>query len=257
MSGIKLFTRTYGDKFPPLVILHGLFGQSDNWTSIARSISSEVGVILIDQRNHGQSPHSAEMNYTLMAADVKKTLDAEGIKKIHLLGHSMGGKTAMWFAYYYPEYLESLIIADIAPRYYPPHHQSIIEGLKKLDLSAIQSRNEADELLSENIPEFGVRQFLLKNLNRKDDGTFEWRFNLKGIAEEIEEVGKAFEHEISVTKTLFLRGAKSRYINEDDEKMIKKQFPESVIQTIPNAGHWLHAEQPELFLEALKQHLFS
>ena len=257
MSGIKLFTRTYGDKFPPLVILHGLFGQSDNWTSIARSISSEVGVILIDQRNHGQSPHSAEMNYTLMAADVKKTLDAEGIKKIHLLGHSMGGKTAMWFAYYYPEYLESLIIADIAPRYYPPHHQSIIEGLKKLDLSAIQSRNEADELLSENIPEFGVRQFLLKNLNRKDDGTFEWRFNLKGIAEEIEEVGKAFEHEISVTKTLFFRGAKSRYINEDDEKMIKKQFPESVIQTIPNAGHWLHAEQPELFLEALKQHLFS
>lgn len=256
MSGITLFTRTYGEKLPPLVILHGLFGQSDNWTSIARAISSNVCVILIDQRNHGQSPHSAEMNYTTMAADVKKTLDEVGINRIHMLGHSMGGKTAMWFAYHYPEYLESLIIADIAPRYYPPHHQSIIEGLKKLDLSAIQSRNEADEHLSEHIPEFGVRQFLLKNLNRKDDGTFEWRFNLIGIAEKIEEVGKAFEHNISVKKTLFLRGAKSRYINEDDEKMIKKQFPSSVIQTIPNAGHWLHAEQPELFLEALKKHLF-
>jgi len=255
MSGITLFTRTYGDKLPPLVILHGLFGQSDNWASIARTLSTELSVILIDQRNHGQSPHSEEMNYTLMAADVKKTLDTEGIKKIHLLGHSMGGKTAMWFAYNYPEYLESLIIADIAPRYYPPHHQSIIEGLKKLDLSTIQSRNEADEVLSENIPEFGVRQFLLKNLNRNDDGTFEWRFNLNGIAKEIEEVGKAFEHNISETKTLFLRGENSRYINENDEKMIKKQFPESLIQTIPNSGHWLHAEQPELFVMALKKYL--
>ena len=163
---------------PPLVILHGLFGSLDNWFSIAKELVEHYTLYLIDQRNHGDSPHAEVWNYAVMVEDLKELLDAEGLGKVFLMGHSMGGKTVMNFAMKYPDRVQKLIVADIAPRYYPIHHQAILEGLNSLDLKSIQSRKEADEQLALFIPELGVRQFLLKSLTRGSEG-FAWKINLK------------------------------------------------------------------------------
>ena len=241
-----LFHRIYGEG-PPLVILHGLFGQSDNWATLARAWSNQFRVIIIDQRNHGQSPHEAAFSYELMADDLAETLDILNLESVQLIGHSMGGKTAMFFAQKYPQRLTKLIVADIAPRAYAPHHGEIIAALKTLPLERLKDRNSADNELAKGIPDFGTRQFLLKNLYRNDSGGFSWRFNLEVISAQISEVGKAMPGSIVETPTLFVRGAKSKYITDQDQRDIAHQFTNVRFETISDAGHWLHAEQPEAF----------
>ncbi|MDP4657032.1 MAG: alpha/beta fold hydrolase [Algoriphagus sp.] len=240
---------------PPLVILHGLFGSLDNWFSIAKELVEHYTLYLVDQRNHGDSPHSTEWNYGVMVEDLLELLDAEGLDSVYLMGHSMGGKTVMNFAVQYPERVSKLIVGDIAPRYYPIHHQVILEGLNALDLSQLQSRKEADDLLAPYIPELGIRQFLLKSLGRDANG-FAWKINLSVITQHIEEVGKALDEEtVFEGPTLFLGGANSSYIQEKDLSDMKRHFPNCTWISIPNAGHWLHAEQPQAVVAAMRKFL--
>ena len=190
-----------------------------------------------------------------MVEDLKELMDNEGLKKAYLMGHSMGGKTAMNFALRYPDKVEKLIVADIAPRYYAVHHQRILEGLNALDLNEIQSRKEADEELSKYVPEVGVRQFLLKSLGRDSDG-FQWKINLPVITEKINEVGKALPEGESFTgPTLFLAGANSSYIQQSDIDDIDAFFPNNVVEFIADAAHWLHAEQPDAVVEEIRKFL--
>ncbi|MFM7629763.1 MAG: alpha/beta fold hydrolase [Algoriphagus sp.] len=240
---------------PPLVILHGLFGSLDNWFSIAKELVAHYTLYLVDQRNHGDSPHSNEWNYGVMVEDVRELLDSEGLDSVYLMGHSMGGKTVMNFAVKYPERVRKLIVGDIAPRYYPIHHQVILDGLNALDLSQLQSRKEADEHLAKFIPELGIRQFLLKSLGRDEQG-FAWKINLSVITEKIEEVGKALvEGAIFEGPTLFLSGGNSNYIQEKDLPDMKRHFPNFTWVSISNAGHWLHAEQPQAVVAEMRKFL--
>lgn len=240
---------------PPLVILHGLFGSADNWFSIARELDKEFTLYLVDQRNHGDSPHDDEWNYEVMVEDLRELLDEEGLEKVHLMGHSMGGKTVMNFALKYPERVEKLIVADIAPRYYPVHHESILEGLNSLDLKTISSRKEADDALANYISEPGIRQFLLKSLGRDADG-FAWKINLPVISKNIENVGEALpEGESFEGPTLFLAGANSNYVQQKDLPEILEFFPNYELEFVQNAGHWLHAEQPHAVVEEIRKFL--
>lgn len=240
---------------PPLIILHGLFGSLDNWFSIAKELVEHYTLYLVDQRNHGDSPHAEEWNYAVMVEDLLELFDAEELDKVLLMGHSLGGKTVMNFAVKYPERVEKLIVADIAPRYYPVHHQSILEGLNSLNLKEIKSRKEADDNLAKYIPELGVRQFLLKSLNRDSDG-FSWKINLPVITKKIENVGEALaEGSTFDGPTLFLAGANSNYIQQKDLPDLKTHFPNHELEFIANAGHWLHAEQPHAVVEEMRRFL--
>lgn len=241
----------------PLIILHGLFGSSDNWISIARKLGEKRKVFVLDQRNHGESPHNNEFSYEVMAADLKEFVEEYSVTNFDLIGHSLGGKTAMLFATQYPELINKLIVVDIAPKQYPVHHDTIIEGLKSIDLSSLQSRTEADTALAEYVPLLGVRQFLLKNLKRTPEG-FEWKINLEVIQKEIEEVGKGLSTNTHFNKpTLFIRGEMSNYILEDDLKLIDTHFANAKLVTVKGASHWVHAEKHEAFLEEVNQFLYE
>ena len=241
----------------PFLILHGFLGMSDNWKTLGNKFSEEhFQVHLIDQRNHGRSFRDDEFNYEVLVEDLKQYCDHYQLKDIVLLGHSMGGKTAMLFATKYPELVSKLIIADIAPRFYPIHHDQILEGLSSLNFDVLKSRTEADNILSQYVSDFGTRQFLLKNLYWQEKGKLGFRFNLKVLKDNVEEVGEALPVSNSYSgDTLFLRGDKSEYIALSDEFLIKMQFPNSNIQTIENAGHWLHAENPTEFFNSVLRFL--
>ncbi|MBX7202028.1 MAG: alpha/beta fold hydrolase [Bacteroidia bacterium] len=247
-----LFHRHYGQG-TPLVILHGLFGQSDNWASIARRLGEQhLSVFCMDLRNHGLSPHSEQVSLALMAADVAETLEDLRIPAVHLLGHSMGGKVAMEFALSFAGKLKSLILADIGPGYYPPHHQEIIKGLMAVKPEEVKSRQEAEERLAAYVKDLSTRQFLLKNLYRTDDGEhFAWRFNLEAIAKNIEEVGKALPGETIRVPSLFYHGGRSNYVKPADYSSIQQQFTAAEFRLMEGAGHWLHAEQPETFISTV------
>jgi pimeloyl-ACP methyl ester carboxylesterase len=235
------------------VILHGFLGMSDNWKTLGKQFSeSGFEVHLVDQRNHGSSFWNDTFNYDVLSDDLKHYCDVHKLSNIILLGHSMGGKTAMVFAAKYPQLVSKLIVADISPKYYPVHHETILEGLHALDFDIIKSRTEADEVLSQYISDFGTRQFLLKNLYWKQKGQLALRMNLKVLTEQIEAVGEALPAEAIYDKyTLFLRGSKSNYITDDDKPLIHHHFPNAQIVTIKNAGHWLHAENPQDFFDAV------
>ncbi|WP_178985931.1 alpha/beta fold hydrolase [Winogradskyella helgolandensis] len=237
----------------PFIILHGFLGMGDNWKTLAKQFSeSNFEVHLVDQRNHGRSFHSEEFDYEVMAEDLKHYCDDHNLRDIVLLGHSMGGKTAMLFAAKYPELVRKLIVADISPRYYPVHHDAILEGLSSLDFSELKTRGEADKALSHYIHEAGIRMFLLKNLFWVNKGQLGLRINLEVLKENISEVGEALPIHATFEKdTLFLRGDRSEYIGEADEAIIHRHFPNSEIITISNAGHWLHAENPKDFYDAV------
>jgi esterase len=244
---MKLFFRKLGEG-KPLFILHGLFGTADNWNTLAKTYGEKYCTYAIDLRNHGQSPHSEEWSYALMVEDIIELMNEEGLERIHLMGHSMGGKVAMFMACKYPQLIDKLIISDIAPRYYPVHHTEIIDALLAVPIHIISSRKDAEQILEEKISDLGIRQFLLKNLYWKDD-RLAWRFNLEVISSNIEEVGKALEQEDRFEgNTLFIRGEKSNYISKQDEIEIQHHFPDSKIITIANAGHWVHAENPKEYL---------
>ena len=241
----------------PFIILHGFLGMSDNWKTLGKKFS-EAGyqVHLLDQRNHGRSPHSDDFSYQFLSNDVLEYCQTNNLNDIILLGHSMGGKTAMHFACEHPEYIDKLIIADIAPKYYAPHHQDILDSLFALDFNEISSRNDAENILKKYIKDTGTRLFLLKNLYRKSQNEFGLRINLKVLSEKVSEIGKALsEQAICKKETLFLSGEKSNYILESDRNLIKNHFPNSEIRKVTNAGHWLHAENPNDFYEYVMEFL--
>lgn len=254
----SLYAKIIGEG-KPLIILHGFLGMSDNWKTLgAKYASAGFQSHLVDQRNHGRSFHSQEFHYDLLASDLKSYMQEHNLVKAHILGHSMGGKTAMQFACNYPEMSEKLIVADIAPKFYPPHHQSIIDGLNSLNFDEIDSRGAADEALSAHINEWGIRQFLLKNLYWIEKGKLALRFNLDVLSTKMEEIGENIGSTNSFNgPTLFLKGDRSEYIVQADLAEIEKHFPNAKLQTIENAGHWLHAENPNQFLEKTLQFLNS
>jgi len=233
----------------PLLILHGFLGMSDNWKTIGLQFAlGGFQVHLLDLRNHGRSFHSEEFSYELMVQDVNDYCKTNNLEKINIIGHSMGGKTAMLFAVTYPEMIEKLIVADIGPKFYPQHHQTILQGLNAVDFSKKPSRSEVEEIMSHYIIDFGTRQFLLKSLYWLEPGQLAFRFNLPVFNKKIEEIGKALpENAVFSKPTLFIRGGKSHYILNEDFDNLKKHFPDSSIETIPDAGHWLHAENPKMF----------
>lgn len=255
---MKLFYREVGNvSDPAILILHGIFGSSDNWLTVSKTIAERgYRVILVDQRNHGHSPRSDQFDYPAMAADLHELLLDLGLEKPVLIGHSMGGKTVMQYAVTYPMTFAKLVVVDIAPKSYPVHHAEIIRGLKAIDLANLKSRNEADAVLSQYEPSLAVRQFLLKNLFRNDQNQFDWRLNLPVIEQELDGIGGSLFSEEPITEpTLFIRGARSNYIRETDYPRIQQLFPNSTIETIADAGHWVQAEKPAEFVKVLMQFL--
>jgi esterase len=238
----------------PFIILHGFLGMGDNWKTLAKQFSGlGFQVHLVDQRNHGRSFHDSEFNYDVLAADLKAYCSHHNLQNIVLLGHSMGGKTAMLFAALYPEIVSKLIVADISPRFYPVHHDAILEGLSSLNFEEITSRKQAEEQLSKYVQDVGTRQFLLKNIYRLSPSVLGLRINLKALKTNVSEVGEALSSTLNFQKdTLFLRGDKSEYISDQDGPLIKHQFPTAVVKTISNAGHWLHAENPVEFFHNVR-----
>ncbi|MEO0472600.1 MAG: alpha/beta fold hydrolase [Bacteroidota bacterium] len=241
---------------PALIILHGLFGSLDNWVSHARSLSEDYSVYILDQRNHGKSPHAPDWDYDIMAEDLAEFMDQHGIMQAHLLGHSMGGKTVIAFANLYPERIDKLIVADMGMKAYPPHHNQILESLAQFDLHKMESRQAANEALAKGIADPVIRQFLLKSLGRDDQKAFRWKFNLSVILE------KYFNILASVTMEdpfegpcLFLHGELSDYVLPKDQDNIRSAFPGAEFKAIPEAGHWLHADQPQAFLAAVRRFL--
>lgn len=233
----------------PLVILHGFLGSGDNWKTLANKFAEDgFQVHLVDQRNHGKSFHSDDWNYDFMVADLKSYCEHHNLTNLNLLGHSMGGKTAMEFAVAYPEMLDKLVVADIGPKAYPSHHQDILKALESLDFNVLKSRGEADTVLSAYIKDIGTRQFLLKNLYWQSKGKLGLKINLAVLTKKISEVGKALEQSVVYDgDTLFIKGENSGYIESLDELGILRQFPKAKIATVPKAGHWLHAENPTDF----------
>jgi pimeloyl-ACP methyl ester carboxylesterase len=247
---MKLFFREYGEG-PPVIILHGLFGSSDNWLTQAKMLANHYKVIVPDQRNHGKSPHHEKHTYTLLAEDLNEFMEEHQINNPVILGHSMGGKAAIKFALTYPDKLKALIVVDIAPKNYPVHHDNILEGLKSIEVDSIQSRSEADEQLAKYVPGLDVRQFLLKSLQRKSEGGFRWKLNLSALDKNIEAIGSGAPYTGTFDKeTLFIRGSASHYIKDEDRTLIKKLFPNSTLVTL-EAGHWVHAERSEEFVETV------
>jgi esterase len=241
----------------PLLILHGFLGMSDNWKSFGSLYANEgFQVHMLDLRNHGKSFHSNEFNYQVMANDVVEYCNHHHLEEIYIIGHSMGGKVAMLFATTYPERVTKLIVADIGPKYYPPHHQDILAGLNAVDFSKQPSRTEVEETLFPYIPDFGTRQFLMKNLYWKQPNQLDFRFNLKVFNEQIEIIGNSLvANAIFKKPTLFIRGGNSNYILDADLPLIKQHFPEATLITIPNVGHWLHAENPKEFFQETRTFL--
>lgn len=234
-----------------LLIIHGFLGMSDNWKTLSMQyVEQGFQVHALDLRNHGKSFHSEEWGYQFMVQDVVEYCQFYQLQKVDVIGHSMGGKVAMLLATNYPELVDKLIVADIGPKFYAPHHQTILAALNAVDFSKKPSRAEAEEIVSGYIHDFGTRQFLLKNLYWVEPGQLDFRFNLKVFTENTSVIGDAlpFENHFD-KKTLFLRGDKSDYILDSDFETIYHHFPNAEIETVSNAGHWLHAENPKEFFE--------
>ncbi len=251
---MKLFFRELGQG-QPFIILHGLMGSSDNWLTQAKMFASQYHVYTIDQRNHGQSPHSDDFDYKVLANDLKDFIQEHKLERPIVLGHSMGGKAAMNFAISNPDMLDRLIVVDIAPKAYPVHHDNIVEGLKAIPINSLQSRNAADKTLSEYVPEADVRQFLLKNLSRKPEGGFAWNINLPVIDKNLEQISADIQFPGTYHgQTLFVRGVNSHYVKDEDRQRIKNIFPNSTLVTM-DTGHWVQAEKPQEFVEVVKNFL--
>jgi pimeloyl-ACP methyl ester carboxylesterase len=248
MSSNPILHSTITGEGTPLLILHGYFGMSDNWKTLGNQFSDDFQVHLIDQRNHGRSFHADTFNYEVLVEDLYRYIQAHQLEQVSLIGHSMGGKTAMLFAVMHPKLVEKLVIVDISPREYQPHHNAILAGLNAIDFSIDDSRGKVDKKLGYFIPEVGVRQFLLKNVFWKEKGQLAFRFNLASLTENNSEVGEALPpFTVFEKEALFLKGQNSDYITERETATISAHFTCSKIIEIKNAGHWLHAENPTQF----------
>lgn len=237
----------------PLLILHGFLGMSDNWKTLGTQFASnDFQVHILDLRNHGRSLHSDEFSYEIIVQDVFEYCQAHNLENINIIGHSMGGKTAMLLATTHPELVDKLVVADIGPKFYPQHHQDILAGLNAIDFSLKPSRNEVEEIMAKHVPDFGTRQFLMKNLYWQEPGQLAFRFNLEVFNTKMDEIGVPLPENLVFEKpTLFIRGGNSKYILDSDFENIKYHFPNSIIETIPNVGHWLHAENPAVFYQTV------
>jgi len=256
---MKLFFRKYGEG-KPVIILHGLFGQSDNWTSIARNLSEHgFSVLTADLRNHGLSGHSEDFSYQVMAEDLYELVNDELHKKPVVVGHSLGAKVILWFEYMFPGLASSLIPVDMAMRKYEPHHTNVLKGLNAVPLHEIKTRQEADRILSEYIPDAAVRQFLLKNLHRSDvhSEQLQWRFNLKTITEKYHFILEPVPEFHSDTPVFLIYGKNSSYVNEKDLQQYQRCFPNFSFRCVEDAGHWVHADQPAIFLQVLLEYLLK
>ncbi len=247
---MKLNYKSFGQG-EPIIILHGLFGMLDNWQTIAKKLAEQYWVFVVDLRNHGKSPHHPIFNYQAMVEDIHEFMENQWIYNASIIGHSMGGKVAMQLAFSYPETINKLIIVDIAPKQYARGHDAIFEALFSLKLDQISSRKEAIEELKAKIQEEGVRQFLLKNLARTKEGTYQWKMNLPVIYEHYPTLMNPIEGEKYEGETLFIRGDKSTYILDEDWINIGTLFPNYNSVTIANAGHWVHADAPLVLLETI------
>ena len=254
---MELHFERYGQG-PPLIILHGLFGSLENWRTLSKAFAQSLTVFALDQRNHGRSPHSEVFNYQVMTEDVREFTQRHGLTSAHVLGHSMGGKVAMQLALSYPDTVDKLIVVDIAPKVYAPGHDDVFAGLFAFDPTTIHSRQEAEAALTPHLPDLALRQFLLKNLEREVSGTFRWRINLEGIHRNYHEMLKTFTATGKFPKpALFIRGENSGYVRDSDLVTIRDIFPLARLSTIPNAGHWVHAEAPREFSRVVSSFLQS
>jgi pimeloyl-ACP methyl ester carboxylesterase len=244
----------------PLVMLHGLFGSSDNWLGVGPKIAQNIHgrVYALDLRNHGASPHSEEMSYASMAGDVAEFLNAHQFDRVHLLGHSLGGKVAMHFALTHPARVQKLVIADIAPRPYAPEHMPIFKALLALDLGHFTSRSQIEEALAPEIPDLALRRFLLKNLQSTSPPAsgYKWRIPLAAIFANYHRLCEALTSPKPFNgPVLFLRGGKSPYVTADDTPQIRALFPQAKLETIASANHWIHADAPEDFVRLVSEFL--
>ena len=250
-----LFSKIEGSG-KPLLILHGFLGMSDNWKTLGTQFETDFQVHVLDLRNHGRSLHSEDFSYEIMAQDVYEYCQAHKLENINILGHSMGGKVAMLLATTHPELVDKLIVADIGPKFYPQHHQDILAGLNAVDFSKKPSRSDVEEIMEKYIPDFGTRQFLMKNLFWQEPGQLAFRFNLAIFNHKMDEVGIPLPQNAVFEKpTLFIRGGNSKYILDSDFEKIKQHFPDSSVETILNVGHWLHAENPAEFYQKVTSFL--
>ncbi|NIJ52040.1 alpha/beta fold hydrolase [Dyadobacter arcticus] len=250
---MQLNYKQIGEVGKPMIILHGVFGLLDNWLGISKTLSEHgFRVYLVDQRNHGRSPHEGPLDFPTFATDLREFMEEHHLENPILIGHSMGGKTIMEYAVTYPGTFAALVVVDIGPKAYPIHHTKILKGLNAIPIDKIDNRNQADEILAEYEPILSVRQFLLKNLYRKDEGGFGWRFNLPLLTSDMASVGAEIKSDERLeTPTLFIRGAKSNYILDEDMEGIQDLFPNARLETIADAGHWVQAEQPKEFVSKL------
>ena len=246
-----LNSKIYGHGNHNLIVLHGFLGMSDNWKSYAKKMSeNDFKVHLIDQRNHGDSFHNNEFNYEIIADDLKYYITHHDLNKFSLIGHSMGGKAAMIFGSLFPSYIDKLIVVDILPFYKKNDFKSILESLIKLDFNTIKSRKQADSELESSIPNKSLRGFLLKSLHWKNKMELQFKFNLKVLYKNLNEIEKALpKNLIYKQKTLFIRGEKSDYIIDSEVENLDKHFTDFQLMTIANAGHWVQAENPVEFQE--------
>lgn len=242
---MRLHSKQYSDSGPPLVILHGLYGNQGNWSTHARHFAQQHAVYAFDARNHGQSPWADSMRLGEMALDVAETLDSLGISSAHVIGHSMGGKVAMLLALEQPQRVRSLVVVDIAPVPYLKDLDPVLEALAALDLTTLGSRNEADARMAERISSKAVRDFLLANLQRSADGKFHWRINLPVIRQYFGELTGWPGHGSYKGPTLFIRGENSVYVLPEHYATMHAQFPQGTLKTVASAGHWVHSEKPE------------
>ncbi len=256
---MKLAYREFGTG-QPLIILHGLFGQSDNWNTLAKQFAEKgFHVFALDQRNHGLSAHSEDWNYEVMASDLHEFIADKNLIKPIILGHSMGGKTVLFFELNYPSIASKIIIVDIATKVYEAHHQNVLEALHAVDFAVIKTRKEAEAIMNNYLSDFGTKQFLLKNIYWKDNGTeyMDWRFNLTTISNKYDNIRVAVPHFKSNTPALIISGEKSNYISKQDEDVFKTIFLDCKLLTISDAGHWVHAEKPVEFFSAVLNFITS
>jgi esterase len=250
-----LHLESYGQG-EPVLILHGLFGSHDNWQTVSRHLSDRFRVVAADLRNHGQSPHSDVMNLQVMTEDILEVLQAEGLSQTHLIGHSLGGKSAMQFALAHPDRLLKLIVVDIAPHAYQPRHNDLFSALRRLDLAMFSDRRALDQALEPEIPDLATRRLLLKSLARDPAGKFFWRIGLSELWQNYPKLNVAVTSPTPFTgSALFIRGEHSDYLGEEDFAGIRVLFPRAEFTTIPGAGHLPHTENPAEFLRVARSFL--
>lgn len=251
---MKLASRTFGDQGEPVLVLHGLLGQADNWTTVARALADDFVVHCLDQRNHGASPHADRMSYADMAGDVCEYMDDRDLDTVILIGHSMGGKTAMQVASDCPCRVARMVVVDIAPRAYPVRHRKAIEAMQAVDPANHGSRREVDQALSAHIPMAVLRRFLLKNVATRPDGSLAWTVNVPALAQSYDTIMGEVPGELEFDgPTLFIRGGSSDYLADADIPVLKNHYPQAQFVTIPGASHWVHADAPEAFLDAVRR----